>query len=453
MPLCAQVERNLFAFNTIRIVNANHPRSLTPAFLDRISNARYNYVAVPFGFYPSNKVYGDGDVFVNLRRDISRALDTIESWNRHNESSLRMIPMIGMSSRWARGWQVLRRWENSGIGINSVVFRDEIKLSVDETERSEGICGYAGHTDMVKKERTNTRGSNSWAHEPRGADSTIYDVLAAVRAGWDSSNVSYPLEFIHLGHDEPQILNWCLIGGVAAPCGTAIPYKGIFARGHVSAADTARIEELRGQGVRMAEVYQTMLAQEIHRRVVQVRGALGPHVRVMIYADSWDDQSWGGVPLRARGADKEEMVTLAGVVDLPGLDGNEKAEVKDGVILILWNYTGRIERRNHVFSFPPKYSTRRAFRRLAGRGFNCMYVGALVKDPYSLLFKTFAESREQMERYAGRSSQFPHHCKGYMAAAWVSSYDTGDPQEQWDIIEYLVRGTANYGNLPKRDFE
>jgi hypothetical protein len=421
-----EANRSLSQFNSVRIV-LFYSLVLSDSLLDRIKKNDYNYAAVSFPFRNSNETVGDGDVYANLRADVCSLCIAL------NSRGIRFIPVISMSSRWALQWKTVQRYENPAIGMNTITSNDDIPVLIGKNT----ICQYADNHESV------TLGSNSWANEPEGFDKSIIDVFTAIRDGFADAKLPYSLEYVHIEHDEPQFLNWLLMGGVGAQCGNALPYRGNFARGAVSSADVAYIAAQLHEGHTPQEAYQRLLADELYRRVVQADQVFGQSVKLLFYAESFDDQSWGGVPWRVSSGDSLTIV-MNGVIDLPGLTEERKYKVKERTVPVLWNYDGKIAFVNDILGWLNRgdYNSDSAFKRFAARGYDFLYVGALENG---------TDSKNQIKEYAAAAKEYRGNCLGYLAAAWNVIYDNGSPDPKWDVIEYLhsVQG-ATAADCPPR---
>ena len=383
------------------------------SLLDRIENSGYNYAAVSLVFRISNASVGDGDIYANLRSDVCTLAVALAARN------IRLIPLIPMSSKWALQWKLLQLYENPKIGMNTIVADNDLPVILGDNP----ICQYTGRIENA------TMGSNSWAFEPEGVDKSMIDVFTAIRDGFSDADVDFPLEYIHIQHDEPQFLNWLLMAGAGARCGNASPYRGNFARAEISAADSQYIDSLLHEGISAEKAYQRLLADELYRRVTQADEVFGPGVNLMFYAESFDDQSWGGVPWRVN-LDDTARILMHGVIDLPGLDEQKKKTVKERTVAMVWNFDGKQAFVNSLLGWIARtdYNSEAVFKRFSDHGFNFMYIGALQNGD---------ASKNQIAEYAAAARIYPDNCLGYYGAAWDVVYDPADPDPKWDIIEYL----------------
>ncbi len=412
--------------NSIRALYCNNGQ-LCDALIERAFKNRYNYAIVEFDFRITDNIVGNKDVYNNLGNDVKNACVLL------SKREMRLIPMFQMSSQWSLGWKTLRDFENPDIGINSITCNRENPQLV-----TNAICNYTDNLSTVNE------GSNSWAPEPNGVDKSIIEVFDAIKQGFSDANVNYPLEFIHIGHDEPQFLNWCIIAGIGSECETAYPYKGNLARGESSQADINYIQTKINAGLSTQSAYQMLLADELYRRVSQAEQVYGTNVKIMIYGDSYDNQSWGGVPLWIQKG-YGDKITLSGAIDLPGLTESQKSKVKERIIPILWNYHGKVERADNPLDFLTRsdYNSNEAINRFVSRGFKVMYCGALQNGN---------DSKNQIKEYSSTSHNYRNNCLGYCAAAWVDTYDPNLPDNKWSVIEYIYTGCGNDSYLPVTDF-
>lgn len=434
----------VFSFNDVRIVQFF---DINDSALQRAKNSNYNYIVVPFEFRASDTIIGNGDVYENLKIDMLNATKKLYKYN------LKIIPMISMSSKWALHWQVLKKFENSNIGMNTIYTDDNIPnpLNFYGIYHSLNMLRGGGEhydkgsiCDMKNVESVANMGSNSWSYEKNGVDNSIFKVFQAIKDGFDISNVNYNLEYLHIGHDEPQFLNWNLMGGVAYPCGNAYPYRGNFARGEVSNSDIKYIDSLKNMGISASKAYQTLLANEIYRRIIQAK-SIFKNIKIMFFAESFDDQSWGGVKWFAKYGEKAAKIYMSNVISLPGLSSEEKKMVKDNIILILWNYDSKVVYEGNILNYlvSHKYNTDYAFKRLSDNGFKFLYIGALEHGN---------NSKEQIKSFSIYNEKYRKNCLGYYSVAW----DVGYPNDKWNIIEYMpstqIKEFYSFPNIQKVSF-
>jgi hypothetical protein len=197
--------------------------------------------------------------------------------------------------------------------------------------------------------------------------------------------------------------------------------------------------DLKKDAIRM------LLAEEIYRRVEQVEAAM-PQVRVMIYGDSFDHQSWGAVPMRYAYGGKDTLM-LPGVADLPGLNEEQKEKVKEKLILEIWNPRGWEESLGEPdYSWKwlrPDYNTRETFDRLISKGYKLVYFCFYPKDgtkPW--------RTRHQAKEFASVSRRYRSDIYGYATTAWSVPPD----HSEWDMIEYMYEVADYWTYRQGRDF-
>lgn len=429
LTLIATICITISANNDIRTVQL-FQTDINDSSLSRIKNSNYNYVIVPFIYRISDTVVGNGDIYENLSADICSLTIVLSKYN------LKIIPMIPMSSKWALNWKTIQIFENPKVGMNTIVANDNnpnilnaygiytalntLRGGNDGTE-DKTLC------DIENPSSVANMGSNSWAEEKEGVDKSVVDIFNAIKKGFNKSKVNYALEYVHIEHDEPQFLNWSLIGGAALPCGNAYPYKGNFARGEVSSADTLYIINAIKSGMSVEKAYQSLLADEIYRRVIQSEQVFGSSVKLMFFAEAFDNQSWGGVEWYVKNGKKASKIYMGGVIELPNLTEVEKRKVKDQTVLVLWNYDGKRVYEGSIVKYLNRkdYNTDYAFQRLSDYGFNFLYIGA---------FQNGKSSKNQIRESAVAAEKYRDHCVGFYAAAWDAPYIDA----KWDVIEYLA---------------
>jgi hypothetical protein len=435
LVVCLSIEAT--SFNSIRAMTCAQ-YDVNDSLASRMSKSNYNYVIVSFNFRISDEMVGNGDVYENLSSDIRKATITLSKYN------IKIIPMISMSSKWAIQWKILQKYENPKIGMNTIVSDNKAPnviannaalynlkntlQSIGGEGKKNGSGNYISLCELDSTIEKANMGSNSWAYEAEGVDKSVIDIFNAIKDGFSNALVDYGLEYIHIQHDEAQFLNWSLIGGIGAKCGNALPYAGNFARGEVSDADVAYINNAVKSGLSLEAAHQNLLADEIYRRVIQCESIFGSKVRVMFYAEVFDDQSWGGVPWNVQDGNKVSKILMCNAITLPGLNEEQKRKVKEQVIPMIWNYDGKVSNVERVTDwFDIKdYDSESAFNRFSNNGYNFLYVGALQHGE---------SSKNQIKEYASASKN--RNCLGYCGAAWDVSYDINSPDLKWSIIEYL----------------
>ena len=462
---------SIFADSFIRIINCPQ-YCINDSLLSRIQRSNYNYVVVPFNFRVSDDIVGNGDVYENLKSDMRNATIALSKYN------LKIIPLIPSCAKWALQWKIIQIYENPKVGMNTIVANDEIPSIVNDTKVYEfknnlttQLNGYnklfgkldaALHgekyepVEPVYNKLNNslceldnpaaqvTMGTNSIAYEPEGVDKSVIDILNALKEGFEGANVDYDLEYVHFEHDESNFMNWSLIGGIAEKCGTAYPYLGNFARGEIAMSEVNFIDSAVKTGTSIEIAYQSLLAQEVYRRILQIESVFGYtsngyKTKLMIYADAFDDQNWGGTPWKVKNGNEINEILMGGVINLPSLNKHEKGRVKNEIVMVVWCNTGNTQRVDKIQDWLSQedYNTDAAFKRFNDYGYKFIYCGSLQYGK---------KSANQLKEFADLSIKYSNYM-GYFGAAWDADYDIKNPHEKWNVIEYIYSLQKGY-DLP-----
>ena len=186
---------NILKHNSVRIAQYTTKQNLafkdriSPRFLKRVHDSNYNYVLAQIDL---TRIFWSGEGLKEIRKTVCLAFQDCEAFN------LRFIPFIQMGSKHSNGWSTIKKHHNQNVGMT--------RICVDSI-----VYGFP-----------------SYAPEPEGTDAVFREILQEIRLGYDSARVSYPLEFIHLGHDEPYFYEYMMVGGLPEEL---VEYRDIYHRG------------------------------------------------------------------------------------------------------------------------------------------------------------------------------------------------------------------------------
>lgn len=414
-------------YNSLRIWLSNVPSTATDDLLRKAKRLHYNYVMAEFQPQTSAEEF----------RDMFKRVDSF---------GLRLIPMVQVADMHAENWwnfrydgPVYKQGQNNNIDWN------QVRPVIDNKP-----CWFKCPSLLEDK-------------SPGGFDNCFRIFLQNLRDGFIQAKLSYPLEYIHLGHDELNVYNeetrqWDLL---LINCGSALD-RSYF-------EDTLGFDRIQ-QKTDMSTEIQHLLAAEIHRRVIQVRQTLNegktPFTKVIIYGDQWDPEHNGGYPKRVpvkvcfradeqQGSNRDilpvhcdactncvekrydrTVILSPGILDLPGLTSAQKAEVRNNVIIQPWMYDEYWD-----LGGKKKYNATNTFYQLSTHGFSFCYVSSIAANDtnnISQIKRSFA----MMHNYIQASRNFRSSCLGYVAAQWVEyqvSWSGGKPykNDPWAMMDSL----------------
>lgn len=419
-------------YNTLRcatILNGEalsgfYPNNDVGPFLERAKNSKYNYILAGFSVD-----VGRNTSLLTKKEDFKRAFKKVD------EYGLRMIPMIGMGGQWATHWLYAKQNWNSKIQM----------VWVEATEK------IAGGT-IVESEWA----CPSYKEDAEGFDKTFIEFLQMICDAHREAGVSYPLEFIHLGHDEPALYCQRLLIG---SCKT-----GVFGKTNQFnvtrvltevSADKSYI--LSFSTTQRGVAVSKLIVSELYRRTQQVKTYLGSNVRILIYGDYWDPQMngttrpqelWTGQIINP--LNPSNLSNSIGT--LPGLTDLQKAEFRDKVIICPWNYKIDYDPDGDKDSQGIGYHTDKTFQYLSNNKLKFIYVHEITPGnvlPYDPL------RTAQAQAFYNTSKNFKQYCLGYNAAAfwgWEYPEPSGStPFKCFESIEYLYG--LNQNDLPSCDFD
>lgn len=357
-----------------------------PAFLDRVQKAGYNYVAVAFPMDTSDWNDSIGTVKgTSLRTKLTSAFIATD------KHGLRLIPMYQIMHGSVTDWS----WINTAI------------------EKTWNVYTWTDKTEHWVY-------CPSFSPDPAGIrlmDSTIKQLIQTTKAAFDSARLPYPLEYIHIGHDElmatydpPRMLN------IATTSKADIAFIRTFSKDTSRSLDSSEVQE----GI------QTLIANEIDRRVAQIKEICGTGTKVLLWADMFDPQyngkaHWHCSPQLL--TDTSKTITTAGTLS--------KIKSKAQLIFMPWCYnTDMFDNAG----FPEySYNAKIAFQYFKDN--NCRFVWTYSVTGANKLSKTeMGALREYIS--ASQLSTFKGFALGYCAATWVP-WDPGN--KEFRVIEYIPK--------------
>jgi hypothetical protein len=422
---------NILEYNSMRLAyyynGEELAEGLADGYLERAAKANYNYVSAEFHLDTDENNPG-----ISAKKDELR-----KAFLRIHRYGMRMIPVIQLGSKWSLHWTAAN---NPNIQMNRY----------HDGNRSWGCPSFANH--------------------PEGIDASFEELLGIIKEAFEEADLPYDLEFIDLGHDEPVDDGYLLIGGV--PDAVAGP-EDTFAQIDRDFI-LARVERY---GDDVSTAFQTLVVDELYRRVTQVQRIIGPHARILVYGDLWDPQANGGIEketflvkkeefcydLEAKQIDCEgdgvdrkaiEMVNqhskmTPGIGALPGLTEPQKSTFRDGVILRPWCYYDV-----WPFGGDPdgngNYDADLSFSYFAKHGLKFVYTSVHHEKPENVSY-TEGELRA-MNKYVTASRLFPDFCYGYAAAPWEAKWqDPPGTLKIFDTLEELYE--LNKRHIPENSFK
>ena len=370
----------------LQLYDATSSYNIPATILDRAKKDGYNYVAVELPLNPAYWNTAQGIVISDsLRIKLTAAFINV------NNHGLRFIPMYQMMHGDAQEWGVI----NANIANTS------------------NTCWSISDTKEVK--------CPSYSPDPYGVrlmDSTVKQLVTTIKAAFDSAHLSYPLEYIHIGHDElmvsygsPRMLN------IAT----------------TSTADTAFVNSYGGDSAGVQNGIQQLIANEINRRVSQIT-TISPGTKVMIWADMFDPQFNGGTHWQCNSDlfynGTPTTITTGGALSL--------IENKDQLIFMPWDYLAAVSDPNR-----PNSNAQLAFEYF--RNNNChfvwtwsiVWIDSMLDTSYLSLWSINLAALNDYVK-AGQLTANKNNSLGYCAAIWATP---GDQQfsKLSRTLEYTVQ--------------
>ena len=391
-------------------------------YLERAAKAKYNYLIAEFHLDSNPAHPGIPEKKEEFRKAFVKA----------NQYGMKMIPKIQLGSKWSLHWTTVG---NKNIQMNRY---------------------FDGNR---------TWGCPSLAFDKDGIDASFEDLLSVLREAFEEAELPYDFEFIDLGHDEPVDDGYLLIGGV--PDEVAGPNDSFAQVDRNFIID--RVEKHR---VDVSTAFQTLIVDELFRRVEQVHRILGRSTRILVYGDLWDPEANGGIEKRTFLMEKDEVCydkggreasctseeafrssfrrtsvyskMTPGIAGLPGLNEDEKRMFRDSVILRPWCYYD-----SWPFGGDPDgdgtYNAEKTFGYFSQHGLRFIYTSVHHEKPANVEY-TEGEYRA-MKKFVEASRMFRDSCYGYAAAPWEARWEEPPSTLKiFDTLEELHR--LNEGYIP-----
>jgi hypothetical protein len=286
-------------------------------------------------------------------------------------------------------------------------------------------------------------GLPSLMYDSTGIDKTFCELLKEIKSAHQESNVSYPLEFIHLGHDEPAYWTRLLIGD----CKLGPDPKGWNV---VKVLETCKIDKdfINNYSGSTSEAVQTMVIKELLRRINQVKYFFKePMAKILIYGDAWDPQKNGRLEMETWNGSKCKMIP--DIAALPCLNDHHKKYFKENIILMPWNYS--------ITDDPDgdgAYNAPKSFKYFSKNDFKFIYVHEIISCTNKNKYKRsnpsgYPQNRiDQAVDYYNAAKKFKNNCLGYNAIMW-GRWQHPAPK-CFDSVEYLFK--LNENELPPKDY-
>ena len=423
---------NMLQFNTIRMTY--YGSHLIPqGFLEEAKKCNYNYILVEFHFRDKDNSSDPDDVMQRMRVDIKNAFISI------NKYGLRMIPKIQLGSGWSYHWYKVKKYKNSKIQMN------RIKATIFFPEG---------------QKKTVYVGCPSFSLDKEGVDASVEELLNQIKSAHAEAGVFYPLEFVHLGHDEPAFFDRSLIGGIDADNrvtsignGWKIKVDSCLERsGKDTMALKNAIETFNGN---YTKAYQFLFVSEISNRISQISSILGMKVKLMIYADVFDPQRNGTIKLKCSRINGRKYIIQmiqkinpmlnTGIATLPGLTKEQADLIHRNIILLPWNYIPQVwVWGDSTISW--KYNPEITFNYLKHNKFNFVWVHEFSPSN--------SDTKKQLNLWVAASQRYKDVCLGWNAAVWDHDWAEGKPvsvqYERFNTLSEMYR--ANKKQIPLRDF-
>lgn len=411
-PLWAQ-------FNSLRCTYYHRGECLPEDFVKHAKKYNYNYIIAEFHFrdvdHPSDSICSD----------IRNALKIVA------RNGMRLIPKIQLNSGWSAHWRHVRDHENKNIQMNLIRAKS----------RSQKNLSWWG--------------CPSFAPDSSGLDKSFENVIKKIVSMYQVSNVSFPLEYIHLGGDEPMFYTYMHIGGVVpGEHGDNKAGKWYIEENnrHISEKDRTWIKDFLGTEIytdkNISYACQALFIRSYLTKVRILKKHL-PDAKILIYADMLDSSMNGPNKYITsfQSARSKTPYCLSqfipeksdGIGSLPGLTKQEKKLFRNNVICLPWNYNGLREYAG-VAPVREDYDTFKSFSYFAKNGLKFIYTFELI--PASGSLPPSQQRLKQMKEFVETASLFKKNCLGYNATHWSADWDNPDHKACFLTMEELSKANS-----------
>lgn len=416
---------NLQQFNTVRVA---YPYFSNDDYLKKVASMNYNYIIL----YPNVHGNTEDEIYNNLTSDTRDAVINASRFG------LRVIPYVNMTGRWAYYfWHPLEiatgktfctsHWEATGW---------ENFFGVNWTLKWFGVAfSPADWTPF---------GTNRLSPDPTGFDSYLIKILQAIKNGFDAANSYYPLEFIHLDHNELFCGDRLPIGGLCNENSSSLCYGVRWRNTTADQTDKDWIQGRINAGDSPSLAVAKLLVEEAYRRTNQVKQVFGNNVKTIIWGDMWDQGGHGGIDMQlfngTWGANPAPTV-----LSLPGLTDEQKNSLKSSLILAHWHYKTK-EDFTYGTCLSHDYSFDKILSQTTSNGFKFIYCGCANPTGNPLYSKDQIqyEALQAIISSQGTSYNYLSNCLGFCAA----SFDNA----QYDPNSTAITGYSTLGFMA-RDYE